>query len=278
MFQYAFGRANAIRLGAELKFELTNPTLIIHHGFELERVFNIKATEATKMDVYFLLGIYRHRLVRKAINALGLSKVFKTPYVEEQHFNFSPEMLNFREHSYVNGYWQSEKYFLAIENEIRSDFVFKLQFSQQNAEVSEKISKSNSVSLHIRRGDYVSNPEVTAVHGLCTIEYYQMAIKYIAERVHLPNFYIFSDDIAWVQNNLKINYPHQYINHNHGSESFNDMRLMSLCKHHIIANSSFSWWGAWLNESADKIVVAPKYWFSYEINSQDLIPTSWARL
>lgn len=278
MFQYAFGRANAKKIGADLKLELTNPTLIIHNGFELERIFIIQASEATQADMQAVLGIYRHRLIRKVFKATGLSKIFKSPCIEEPHFHFNAAFLNIPDNSYVSGYWQSEKYFLEIENEIHSDFVFKLPMSQQNADVAETISKTNSVSLHVRRNDFANNSRINATHGLCSLEYYQAAIRYVTEQVEQPHFFIFSDDIAWAKENLKIDFPHQCIDHNKGLESYNDMRLMSLCKHNIIANSSFSWWGAWLNNNPQKIVVAPKNWFSNKSNIEDLIPKSWVRL
>lgn len=278
MFQYAFGRANAKKLGADLKLELTNPTLIIHNGFELERIFNIQASEATQADMQAVLGIYRYRLIRKVFKATSLSKIFQSPCIEEPHFQFSPALLAIPDNSYINGYWQSEKYFLEIENEIRSDFAFKLTMAQQNADVAKKVSKSNSVSLHVRRNDFANNSKINATHGLCSLEYYQAAIRYIAERVKQPYFFIFSDDAAWVKSNLKLNYPCDFVLHNQGAESFNDMRLMSLCKHHIIANSSFSWWGAWLNPRVEKIVVAPQQWFANETDVGDLIPKSWVTL
>jgi hypothetical protein len=132
--------------------------------------------------------------------------------------------------------------------------------------------------MHVRRGDYASNPKTGATHGLCSLDYYEEAIRYISERVEQPIFFIFSDDINWVKCNLKVDFPCQYVDHNKSMESFNDMRLMSLCQHHIIANSSFSWWGAWLNPGQKKIVIAPRRWFLNSNNVEDLYPASWVRL
>jgi hypothetical protein len=278
MFQYAFGRATAARLGADFKLELTDPTLVIHNGYELERIFNIQASQAMQADMQAVLGVYRHKLIRKAFKVTGLNKIFKSSCVEEPHFHFSPGMLSISDNSYINGYWQSEKYFLGIEDEIRSEFAFKLPMSQQNAEVAKIISQTNSVSLHVRRNDFANNSSVNSIHGLCSLEYYKSAIRYIAERVECPSFYIFSDDSTWVKGNLKIDYPFEFVDHNRGRESFNDMRLMSWCQHHIIANSSFSWWGAWLNKNPDKIVIAPKRWFANSTSTRDLIPERWVRI
>jgi Glycosyl transferase family 11 len=199
-------------------------------------------------------------------------------FVVEPYFHYWYGIKNIPCDSYLMGYWQSEQYFADIANIIREDFTFKLPMSQQNAELAKQINQVNAVSLHIRRGDYANNPETMATYGLCSLDYYKEAIRYIVERVNAPHFFIFSDDINWVKNNLKIDYPYQYVDHNHGTESYNDMRLMSLCKHHIIANSSFSWWGAWLNRNPEKLVVAPQKWFANELNVDDLFPRGWITL
>jgi hypothetical protein len=110
------------------------------------------------------------------------------------------------------------------------------------------------------------------------MNYYCTAIQYVSERVEQPHFYVFSDDMAWAKENLKLEFPCHYMEHNKGAESYNDMRLMSLCRHHIIANSSFSWWGAWLNPGTSKIVIAPKNWFAKPADVSDLYPAGWVTL
>ena len=192
MFQYAFGRANAKRLGVDLKLELSDPTLGIHNGFELTRIFNVQANEAMQADMEAVLGIYKYRIIHKALKAMGLNTIFKSPYIDEPHFHFPPTILSIPDNSYINGYWQSEKYFKGIENIIRSDFVFKLPMSQLNRDVAGRISKTNSVSLHVRRNDYANNSSIKAKHGLLSLEYYQAAIRYIAGRVEQPKFFVFS--------------------------------------------------------------------------------------
>lgn len=278
MFQYAFGRARARRLGVELKLELSNRTLTIHNGFELERLFNIEASETTSTDIQMILGIQRHALVRKVVGILGLQRLFNSSVIHEPHFHFAYQMLHLNDNSYVCGYWQSEKYFAEIANEIRIEFSFKLPLSDKNADLVKKISSKDSVSLHVRRNDFVNISKIATVHGLCSMKYYKSAIKYISDRVKEPHIFIFSDDPIWVKNNLNLDCPCDFIDHNRGAESYNDMRLMSLCKHNIIANSSFSWWGAWLNPNPDKIVIAPKRWFSDQKNVQDLLPMGWIKL
>ena len=141
------------------------------------------------------------------------------------------------------------------------------------------MDQCNSVSVHIRRGDYISNKDTNALLGVCPMDYYDRAIAYIVERVVNPCFYFFSDDIAWVRRTFSLPFQSRFVDHNSGRQSFNDMRLMSLCRHHIIANSSFSWWGAWLGRNGDKTVIAPRRWFRRDImDLKDLCPDSWVLL
>lgn len=140
-----------------------------------------------------------------------------------------------------------------------------------------KIQSTNSVALHVRRGDYVSNKETSAFHGVCSTAYYQDAIAYLARKRSDLYFFIFSDDISWVKENLVINeFPVDYVEHN-TNLAHEDLRLMYFCKNNIIANSSFSWWGAWLNNHPDKIVIAPEKWNNIPGNNTEL-PDQWIRL
>lgn len=281
MFQYAFGRSLANRLGVELALDLSDSTLQIHNGFELDSVFNIQAKIATSSDLHYILGWQRFKTVRKLLKNLENFVDIRERYILEPHFHFSPKMLELRDNICLNGYWQSEKYFLNSVEDIRNDFVFHNSPSKLNESLITNILGSDytAVSLHIRRGDFANNTNTNQVHGVCSLNYYTQAINYIADRIKKPYFHVFSDDIEWVKHHLNLLYPHSLIGHNRGKTSYEDMRLMSLCQHHIIANSSFSWWGAWLNPSTDKIVVAPKKWFAdTERNSQDLIPEKWVKI
>lgn len=198
--------------------------------------------------------------------------------VVEPHFHYWSGIREVSHNAYLAGHWQSEKYFSDASETIRSDFTFRHPLTKQNAELAGRIGQTMAVSLHVRRGDYVSDTKANAAHGLCSLEYYRAAVLLMAEHVECPEFFVFSDDIAWVKANLKIDFPSRYLDHNQGAESYNDMRLMSLCRHHIIANSSFSWWGAWLNPNPDKLVIAPKKWFAYDSNVADLFPAGWVSL
>jgi hypothetical protein len=137
------------------------------------------------------------------------------------------------------------------------------------------------VSVHIRRGDYVTNSHTNAVHGTCSLEYYENAINYISEKVKAPHFFVFSDDYKWALENFKNrSYPVTCISNN-ADKNYEDLTLMYNCKHHIIANSSFSWWGAWLNPNEDKIVIGPKQWFKSKKQStdtKDVMPKEWVKM
>ncbi|GAP71347.1 hypothetical protein SAMD00024442_11_4 [Candidatus Symbiothrix dinenymphae] len=171
-----------------------------------------------------------------------------------------------------DGYW-SETFFREYESEIREKFRFnpdKLNPESANAKI--KIEKCNSVSLHVRRGDYLHFPEYFG--EICTLDYYEKAIDYICSKVDSPVFYVFSDDVEWVKNNLRLPGEAVFVDWNTGEDSWQDMCLMSYCKHNIVANSTFSWWGAWLNRNEGKTVIAP-FRFCNGAEIPDFIPASW---
>ena len=274
MFQYAFGLATAARLGAELAVELSDPTLKIHNGFELERAFDLAVKVASPAELRSVLGSLRFRVVRKVLISCGAGSVVARHYVREPHFHFSPAMLRVPDGVYLSGYWQTEKYFSDAIGLVREKFVFRRPPSGSNDSLATRMAAQNAtaISLHIRRGDYVHKPSVSQTHGSCSLAYFDAAVRHVASRVQNPHFYVFSDDMVWVRTNLSLPFPHEFVAHNRGAASHEDMRLMSLCRHHIIANSSFSWWGAWLNPNPDKIVVAPDKWFNNGNIVADLLP------
>ncbi len=196
----------------------------------------------------------------------------------EPHFHYDPNFKHLPKNTVLSGYFQSEKYFSDIRGILLEDFSWVKEPNGKNIDLFKQItSDSLSVSVHVRRGDYVLNENAAKFHGLTGVDYYKAAVKEMTKQVKKPNLYVFSDDPDWCKKNLRFTQPTTYISHNtDGSE---DMRLMKMCKHNIIANSSFSWWGAWLNTNPYKIVVAPKQWFSHsESNTKDVIPGSWHKL
>jgi hypothetical protein len=189
-------------------------------------------------------------------------------------------LLNAADNSFVKGNFQSDKYFKSIESLIKDEFKFTIQLDVENLKWKNEILNTNAVSIHIRRGDYISLKQNVNKFAQIPISFYKSAISEIAQKVHNPVFFVFSDDIKWVKENLISDAPLHFIeNNNTVQTSHFDMQLMSLCKHNIICNSTFSWWSAWLNANPHKIVIAPQNWFSdVSINSQDIIPDEWIKL
>jgi hypothetical protein len=234
-----------------------------HNGYELEKIFNINGIYCTKLE---------KKIIKPASKLLHI--FFKHPYKEKKQWQWAyhDEASNIK-FGFLKGYWQNEKYFKNIENDIRQKFKFPSLSDSKNIEILDKMKKTNSVSLHIRRGDYLLEGRGCSIN----ITYYDKAISLINQRLTGPYFFIFSDDIEWAKDNIKEKNV-TFIDWNNNDRSFIDMQLMSLCKHNIIANSSFSWWGAWLNANPSKIVIAPMQWMPHIEEARDLIPNDWVKL
>lgn len=263
MFQYAlyvfFANRNINTKADISKFK----DYKLHNGYELERIFNIKTVYAGKKE----------RAVVKALSKF-LRLLRSHPYKEKQRmqWKFQPAVTKIK-FGFLKGYWQSEQYFEQVSPIVRQHFAFPAFEDAKNQQMLALILNSHSVSLHIRRGDYLSIDQPAAL----PLEYYEEAIQLMNASVPGATFFIFSDDIDWARQHIKEKNLH-FIDWNTGSESFKDMQLMSLCRHNIIANSSFSWWGAWLNNHADKIVIAPQQWMPGLAAGADIIPKGWVQV
>jgi len=202
---------------------------------------------------------------------------YKKLIIRERYFHFDPQIIRKYNYAIFDGYWQSEKYFIDIKNIITEELSLKKKYIDEiEKNLINKIKNNNSVSIHIRRGDYVNDKTTNLHHGTCPLDYYHRAIKIILANNKKSIFFIFSDDIDWVKKNLKLLHPSFFIS---GNKDYEDLFLMSLCKHNIIANSSFSWWAAWLNNNPNKTVAAPKKWFNNpHQNTKDLIPKPWIKI
>ncbi len=200
-------------------------------------------------------------------------------YYRERSFSFDGRVLRLPDNICLDGYWQCEKYFRDIRDTITSEFTLRDGPAGKNARLAEQIEACNSVSLHVRRGDYVANPAAAHFHGVCGLDYYSGAIEEIKKRVVAPHLFVFSDDPEWAATNIRSDIPVTFADHNGTGDGGRDLDLMRLCKHNIIANSSFSWWGAWLNENPGKTVIAPARWFQEPgIDTRDLVPKGWLRI
>ncbi len=276
MFQYAFGKALSMRYGEELQLDISflekKATQYTQRNFELNVFSVLDKIANTNLIRSFEDAESSHPLYR--IKRKFIQPRYHTS--REKVFSYHPIELPDVSFKRFIGFWQSEKYFLPIQNEIRNIFSFSFDESKLNLEVLQKMKQYDSISIHIRRGDYVTNSAASAFHGTCDLDYYKNGILEISRDLLSPAVFVFSDDPEWVQKNINFSIPTFYVNHNQGKESYLDIGLMSKCAHHIIANSSFSWWGAWLNTFPAKKVIAPKKWFSDSgIDTSDLIPNSW---
>lgn len=273
MFQWAFGKMLEITNDVEVYFDMSYFSKSYARPYQLD-VFNIEPRFIEDLGDKLKLSIIW--LFRDFLNK---REAFNITFFSEKQFNFDPHISKIENNSYIEGFFQTEKYFKSIEEVIREDFKFIFPMDVENLKFAQRIIDSNSISLHIRRGDYVQKKRYSDAYAECSLDYYQRGVEYIAQRFPEPILFIFSDDIPWVRKNLKLPYKSVYVSHNTGKRSSEDMRLMSLCRHNIIANSSFSWWGAWLNKNPEKLVIAPQKWFNDDnIVQTDVIPQGWVRL
>lgn len=273
MFQYAAGRALALRQGSELRVDRRSFVEYKVHAYGLD-CFAAQVQDAPAA----MLPQVADGRIRRILRSLAPGG--RLPVVRERAFTFQPELLQQRGPAYLDGYWQSEKYFGDFADAIRKDFTVSRAPSPANAAWLARIRGSQSVSIHVRRGDYVTNAEANKFHGTCGIDYYERAVRALCARLDgSPEFFVFSDDPDWVRAHLDLGaHVHHYVTDNDAATNYEDLRLMSACRHHIIANSTFSWWGAWLNPSQGKIVIAPQRWFrAGDMDDRDLIPAHWVR-
>ncbi len=281
MFQYAFARSLSLQFHSDLYLDIYSYEWDSLRDYELD-AFNISPKIADR-------GVIDS--VKKSKPSLKIRLLFKLkrkpipnyyfPHIKELKFSYNETVSKIPNQSvYLEGYWQSAKYFEKYRNEILKDFKLKNRLGIEANRYKEQILRSKvSISVHVRRGDYVQNPETTAYHGLCDLNYYFKAIQKIQDEVVKPVFFIFSDDKDFVK--VEFGQLSNCVFVENLDSDIEELMLMSYCAHNIIANSSFSWWGAWLNNNSDKIVIAPKQWFKIqEMQNQthDLIPNQWIRL
>jgi hypothetical protein len=192
---------------------------------------------------------------------------------------FDPRLLAAPDDSQLVGYWQSERYFADIAPTLRAELVPKAPLSDAAAAVKAEITATGGVSVHVRRGDFASNPEAHRAHGVCPPEYYQAALAHLDARLGSPPYFVFSDDPAWARETVDHAHARHVSTASGDLPAHEELHLMAACRSHVIANSSFSWWGAWLGDHPDKLVVAPRKWFADPtLRSDDIVPPSWLRL
>ncbi|MCP4001329.1 MAG: alpha-1,2-fucosyltransferase [Gammaproteobacteria bacterium] len=273
MFQYAAVRSLASKLDAPLCLD----TFSFEHY--ADRDFDLG--EFTAIDEPVCTREQHEALFSKSKGAKLKRKLFGRKLYREPFFHVDPAFFRLTAPIAIDGYFQSEQYFISNEAEIRQKFSWDIDgLAADTRAYLAEIQTANAVSVHFRRGDYVADQTVNNFHGTCSPAYYQAAIEYIKSQVQGAHFYVFSDDIDWVkQQDAFTGVAHSYVLKSEQMRDSEEMFLMSQCRHNVVANSSFSWWGAWLNSSDEKIVIAPQSWFrTKELNTRDLIPAGWQRV
>lgn len=279
LFQYAAGRALALQRGDNLLFDtrllettarkklVTPRAYALHHYCVAARL----ATEPELNEFFF-------RASQRGWK--GTWKRFVRPAGIVQHSRTSVQFPA-RGDIYLKGHWQSESYFLSIRDTLLSELALCSPAGTDSQRYIDAAGGQTSVAVHYRRGDYLSNPEYRSFHGICPPGYYTKGMQYLREQVDDPVFFIFSDDLNSVRNEFGERTDLVYVDCNDGDNGHADIAIMASCKHHIIANSSFSWWGAWLCDYADQIVIAPQSWFNdanANVRADSIVPDRWIRM
>ncbi|MCH8466616.1 MAG: alpha-1,2-fucosyltransferase [Roseinatronobacter sp.] len=263
MFQYAAGVSLARNIGVDLRIDKNAlRTYNLHQGYQLDEIFQGDFIQATEWEMFKLMGLRKFKIVKRGAEVNPKHK-FKAgyPFIRQPTHNYWADFDKITTSGYLAGYWQSSKYFANSEAEVRQAFSFKDNLTGRNLEIVNKVRSENSVAIHIRRGDYISDPGSLKFHGFCDWNYYDKAVSIIIEKTGASKFYIFSDEPEVARLHFQDTRSFEIVDWNTGRSSYRDMQIMSHCRHHIIANSTFSWWGAWLADSPEQVVVAPSSWF-----------------
>lgn len=281
LFQYATGLALARTSNHDFSYDALSGVGCGAEWEELPRYFNITHKSIQLSDLRIKSKFfYLTSLGPKVLRRCNWLNTPSNLIYRERDFKYDSALMQRQCSTYLLGYWQSPRYFEVIEDEIRSEFRFKRPLSAIGQMIANKITATQSVSLHVRRGDYLAS-RASSVHGTCTVDYYKRSLDQLSSRVGSLEVFVFSDDIQWAKQNLRFPYSMNFVQHTTMKTADEDMHLMSLCCHNIIANSTFSWWGAWLNTNPGKTVIAPLKWFvDKKLNAMtaDLIPSTWERL
>lgn len=264
LFQYATARSLAIDKGSDFlmnlsDYESEDSKKVDHVEFKLNH-FNIDFKKQIEED-----EIKNYPNVKTIVEPLSSD-------------NFSPyfDFTKYSGNIYLRGYWQDERYFKHNEQIIKEDLQVATPPNKKNQKMLDEISESNGICISFRRGEYLDSYFI-AQFGICTEDYYKKAINFITRKVENPTFFIFSDDVDWIEDNVKLNYPTIPITFNGVGDEHEELRLMANCNHFILANSSFSWWGAWLSKNKNKLVFAPKPWFN-SYTKESILCANWIQL
>lgn len=287
MFQYAFGYYLAKKNNTVLKVDETllqdrsQPhEIVTHRTLDLVDVFDLSINKASTSEIEYFNGkISQQNFAARIINSI-LWKLRKHNLIIEHSRAFDPKLIDLNDNKCIVGGWQCEKYFNAVADDIKRLYKFKQPLLPQSKLLASNIVAVNSVCLHVRRGDYVTSSLYSNTIGALGLDYYYRAIDAMSQKVRFPVFYVFSDDLKWCKENIVIPFDHVFVDEEHvGVKASNYLYLMSLCTNHIISNSTFSWWAAWLAEKKESVVIGPIVWFKdSKLNGADIIPERWVKI
>ncbi len=276
LFQYSLLKS-AQEKGYDVKADLSYYDMYnCHNGYELKKVFDLDLPVCSEAEI----GKFNNRysIIARAIRKIGFIDFdIDRNIIREDKGKYINDLISDKNKAcYLWGYWQTDKYFNDIQDKILSTLIFP-KLVNKNEEIAEQICGSLSTSIHVRKGDYTKDKNFS---DLVSGDYYQKSINYISERFSDVKYFVFSDDPEWCTNNLNLPPSATYVTWNTKENAYNDMHLMSLCKNNIIANSSFSWWGAQLNKNREKTVIAPKYWYNKDskFNGDNIVPKEWVKI
>lgn len=270
LFQYAFGQYASKILKTKVVFhpqtiydseKFTNRNYELGY-FQLPITLHNTQTPQNNSSLFY-------RLKRKAVQQLPI--LSKKMYIQKNIHSFKEKLFD---DFYYEGYWQNLNYINNVEPQLRKEIKPQKIFFEKHQNLLSKIAEQTSASIHIRRDDYINIKANTKIYHVCEMDYYNKAIDVLKKEKNVQQFYIFTQDLKWA----KENFTGKEFIFVEGNSPIEDMFLMSKCKHNIIANSTFSWWGAWLNENENKIVIAPKKWYKKEMKEEEMIPKDWRRI
>ena len=280
MFQYALARSLSIKYGKQISFDLdflhdrTPRKNFTFRDYDLD-LFNVKAniltSEKTLKFKKYPTTIFGK--IKRKLNPISI--------IKEKVFTFDESILKIKfKNAYIDGYWQNFQYFDSIKEVIEKDFSLKDSLNPEELKLKDEIMNCNSICLNVRRGDFVTNKAVNKVHGAKDYNYYNDGVTKISKLVKNGIVYVFSDDIKWCTENLKFELPTKFITHKYKGNKFGVyLELMKSCNHFVIPNSTFAWWAAYLARNKEKVVIAPKEWFSdSELDSSEIIPNTWIKI
>lgn len=278
MFQYALGKRLALDKNVPLKLDLSWYEEHPERPYRLNQ-FKIHASQASHQEIIDLTRLQTTDIYSRIYRFYQrrLPYYYRNVIIEEKT-GYDSNILQVPINAYLSGYWQNPRYFETIQSVLMEEFE-PIENVEETpiCHLLDKMKNSNSISLHIRRGDYVKDERNLSFHGTCSISYYERAVAYLLEHFENLRVYVFSDEIEWAKQNLELSCPTEFISGQYSIPDYIEMQLMKACTHHIVANSSFSWWAAWLCKNTDKVVIAPQKWFT-GIDLEDIVCSEWIRL